>query len=191
MRAKSFGSQRLAGLGLAAALAVAACSHAPAAAPAAAGAPSPAAAPPCEKPEQLPVSLIASSRLNPGDKGEPLTTVVRLYQLKGREKLTGASFDEMLDRDKETLGEDLLSVQELTVSPGETVRPAVARSADAGYLAAVALFRRPGTGAWRAVRKLSAADPEHCRRGASGAGKPTQPRDEARFILDENRVELR
>jgi type VI secretion system VasD/TssJ family lipoprotein len=189
MRAKSFGSQRLAGLGVAAALSVAACSHAPAAG---SPPPPPPGAPACTTPEPLAVSLTASSRLNPGDKGEPLTTVVRLYQLKGREKLTGASFDEMLDRDKETLGEDLLSVQELTVSPGETLRPAVNRNADAGYLAAVALFRRPGTGAWRAIRKLSGADPDHCHRGgAAGAGKPAPARDEARFILDENRVELR
>src|SRR5688572_6491282 len=91
MRAKSFGSQRLAGLGLTAALAVAACSsHAPAAG---SPPPTPPGAPPCATPEPLAVSLTASSRLNPGDKGEPLTTVVRLYQLKGREKLAGASFD--------------------------------------------------------------------------------------------------
>jgi type VI secretion system protein VasD len=185
MRAKSFGSQRLAGLGVAAALGVAACSHAPPAP----GSPPPGA-PACTTPEPLAVSLTASSRLNPGDKGEPLTTVVRLYQLKGRDKLTGASFDEMLDRDKETLGEDLLSMQELTVSPGETLRPAIARNADTGYLAAVALFRRPGTGAWRAIRKLSAPDPDHCHRGGA-AGKPAPPPGEVRFILDENRVELR
>ena len=190
MRAKSFGSQRLAGLGLAAALAVAAsCSHAPAAG---SPPPPPPGAPPCATPEPLAVSLTASSRLNPGDKGEPLSTEVRLYQLKAREKLTGASFDEMLDRDKDTLGEDLLSMQELTVSPGETVNPAVKRNPDAGYLAAVALFRRPGTGAWRAIRRLSAADPDHCHKGgAAAAGKPAPSPDEARFILDENRIELR
>lgn len=167
---------------------VGACAHDKPPAPGAAVTPAPAkpgAPPPCEKPEPLAVMLAASSRLNPGDKGEALATVVRLYQIKGREKITGASFDEMLDRDKETLGDDLLGVQEMTINPGETLRPAVIRNPEAGYLAAVALFRKPGAAGWRAVRKLPAPNALFCH------GSNTAARDEVRFVLDESRVELR
>ncbi len=131
--------------------------------------------------------LTASSRLNLGEKGEPLATVVRLYQLKGREKLASASFDEMLDRDKDTLGEDLLAVAEITVSPGESVKPPVARNPEARYLAAVALFRKPGSASWRAVTQLPAPNAQFCHPAPGRAAI----KDEARFFLDESRVELR
>jgi type VI secretion system VasD/TssJ family lipoprotein len=150
-------------------------------------APPPPPPSPCTTPEPLRISLTASSRLNPGEKGEALATVVRLYQLKGREKMAGASFDEMLDHDKDTLGEDLLAVVETTVSPGDSVKPAVARNPEAGYFAAVALFRKPGSVGWRAVMKLPAPNPQFCHAGSGGAAT----KDEARFFLDESRVELR
>jgi len=91
---------------MAASLGVAAfgCSHSspppPAAAPAAATKPPPSA---CSAPEPLHVSLTASARLNPGEKGEALATVVRIYQLKGVGKMMGVSFDDLLDHDKDTL----------------------------------------------------------------------------------------
>jgi type VI secretion system VasD/TssJ family lipoprotein len=149
--------------------------------------PAPTPPAPCTTPEPVQVTLTASARLNPGDHGEALATVVRLYQLKGRDKLASASFDEILDHDKDVLGEDMLAVIETTVSPGETVRPPVARNPDAGYLAAVALFRRPGPAGWRAVTKLPAPNAQFCHTAAGkAAAKP-----EARFFLDESRVELR
>ena len=92
----------------------------------------------------------------------------------------------MLDRDKDTLGDDLLAVQELTINPGETLRPAIVRNAQAGYIAAVALFRKPGAAGWRAVRKLPAPNALFCHGDKNAAA-----RDEVRFVLDESRVELR
>jgi type VI secretion system VasD/TssJ family lipoprotein len=179
---KSFGSKRLAGV-LAALPMLVACAHdKPPAAAAAASSP-----PACTTPEPVAISVTASTRLNPGDKGEALATVVRLYQVKTREKITAASFDEMLDRDKETLGDDLLAMQELTIAPGDSVKPQLVRNADAGYIAAVALFRQPAAGGWRALRKLPPVNPQFCN---AARGKDSA-RDEARFFLDESRVELR
>jgi type VI secretion system VasD/TssJ family lipoprotein len=159
-----------------------ACGHAPPAPPAAAPPPPEA----CATPEPVRVTVTASSRVNLGEKGEALATVVRLYQLKGRDKLASASFDEMLDHDKDTLGEDLLAVVETTISPGESVKPPVARNPEARYLAVVALFRKPGSASWRAVTALPAANPKFCH---AAPGAPLK--GDARFFLDENRVELR
>src|SRR4051812_25796159 len=93
---------------MAAALGVAAfgCSHSAPPPAAAAPTPAPGAAPApkaCAAPEPLHVSLTASVRLNPGEKGEALATVVRIYQLKGVGKMIGVSFDDLLDHDKDTL----------------------------------------------------------------------------------------
>ena len=179
---------RFAGLGTAivtVAFAGGACSHDP---------PPPAATPPataapvaCATPEPLRVSVAASSRLNPGEKGEALATVVRLYQLKNINRLMGVSFDDLLDRDKEALGDDLLGMQEVTINPGDRIEPTLPRGPETGYLLAVALFRQPAGTTWKVVRKLSPPDPNHCH-NARGAGANSNA---PRFFLDENRIELR
>jgi type VI secretion system protein VasD len=171
LRRAAMGANRLgfAGLALATGMlatgAPAGCSHAP---------PAPDA-PPCATPEPLRVQLRASARLNPGEKGEALATVVRVYQVKGIGKLTGASFDDLLDHDKDTFGDDLLVVQELTVNPGDQIAPPVARHADANYVVAIALFRQPVGTNWRAVKKLWPANADHCHAGSKG-GSPAETR---------------
>lgn len=148
--------------------------------------------PPCTTPEPFRVSVTASARLNPGEKGEALATVVRIYELKGTSKLTGGSFDDLLDHDKDTLGDELLSTHELTINPGERADPSWPRNPDATHLAAVALFRQPAGTNWRAFKRLPAPDPEHCHRAGGGAqGAAARPTDNVRFFLDENRIELR
>ena len=175
-----------AGLELALAMVIlgvgAACSHAPAATP-----PTAPTMPPCPPAQPVRVTVNASPRLNPGEKGEALATVVRLYQLKGVGKLTGVSFDDLLDHDKDALGEDFLNVQELTINPGDKLDPRVTRNPDAGYLLAVALFRRPAGTTWKVVKKLASPDPEYCRADPEHAKADVV----IRLFLDENRMELR
>jgi type VI secretion system VasD/TssJ family lipoprotein len=193
MRAKGSGLAGLAGIvGLATGLLSAslACSHAPPPAPGAPAPAAPGAPPPCATPEPLRIGLTASTRLNPGEKGEALATVVRLYQLKGVAKLTGVSFDDLLDHDKETLGEDFLSVQEVTINPGEKQEPPTVRNPDAHYLFAVALFRQPTGTTWKVTTKLNSPDPDYCHKAAAPKGARTND-SAVRLFLDENRIELR
>jgi len=146
-----------------------------------------AAAPPCEKPEALRVALSASGRVNPDDAGAALATVVRLYQLKGLEKLQLASFDDLLGHDREALGDDFAAVQELTINPGDRLTQPLPRNADAAYVVAVALFRRPTSVTWRAVKKLPVPDPQYChaKDPAAAAARAT-----IAFSLDDNRIEV-
>ena len=180
MRTKRF---RFAELGLlpvvTSAVLLAACAHDP---------PPPPPAP-CTEPESFGIRLTASGHVNPGERGEPLATVVRVYQLKRPEKLTGASFDDILDRDKDTLGADLCEVQEVTVSPGETIPRAIKRAQDAGFIAAVALYRKPSGNDWRAVKQLPPTDPMRCH-APKGKSAP-DALERAQFFLDGNRVEIR
>jgi len=139
---------------------------------------------PCTTPEPLRIEMQASPRLNPGEKGEALATVVRVYQLKSAGKLQAASFDDMLDHDRDTLGDDFIAVNEVTINPGDRVTPPFARNADAAYVAGVALFRQPAGNTWRAIRRLPAPDPQHCHASATTDNT-------TRFALDENRIDLR
>ena len=98
---------------------------------------------PCTTPEPIRLSLTASPRLNPGENGESLATTVRIYQLKDTGKLVESSLDRILDGDRAVLGEDFVSMQELTLYPGEKAAPAMVRGEGATSLAVVAMFRRP------------------------------------------------
>lgn len=183
MGGKRFDFAELSALGMVAlAAALGACSHA---SPPAAQQP---AVPPCPSPEPLRINLRASAHLNPSEKGEALATVVRVYQLKGTGKIAVASFDDLLDHDKDALGEDFVAVQEITLSPGATVDPPLVRSPEATHVAVVALFRKPSSTTWRVIEKLPAPDPQYCH-PAPASKNPTPPKDPTLHVqLDENRI---
>lgn len=116
--------------------------------------PPPPPAAPCKEPE-LKVTVRGSDRLNMDEGGRSLAVVVRVYQLKSLKTLEEADFDQVWQHDKETLGEDLISVDEVTVDPSDKKVVPVKRVMDARYLVAVGLFRKPDGIAWRATRNLA------------------------------------
>jgi type VI secretion system protein VasD len=139
-------------------------------------------------PESIRVSIRASDRLNPGDNGESLATTVRLYQLKDTSKLQTASLEQILDNDRALLGDDLVSVKEITLYPGEAATPSLNRREGAAILAVVAFFRRPAGSAWRVASKLAPPDAQYCH--APGGGNAEAARSALRFGLQDSRVEL-
>ena len=166
--------------------ALGACSHStPPAAQTPAPGPGPGA---CPSPEPLRINLRASARLNPSEKGEPLATVVRVYQLKGTGKISVASFDDLLDHDKDALGEDFVAMQEVTLSPGATVDPPLVRSPEATHVAVVALFRKPSSTTWRTIQKLPAPDPQYCHPAPADKKAPAPKDPTLHLQLDESRV---
>jgi type VI secretion system protein VasD len=144
--------------------------------------------PPCATPEPLHVRLRAAPHLNPSERGEPLATVVRIYQLKGTGKITVASFDDLLDHDRDTLAEDFVAVQEVTLNPGVTLDPPLNRSPEATHIAIVGLFRRPFSTSWRAVEKLPPPDPQFCHPPPPNKKGPPPKDPTLRFSLEENHV---
>jgi type VI secretion system protein VasD len=127
------------------------------------------------KPEPIKVRVDAAPRLNPDEHGRALTTVVRIYQLKNASKMESAEFEDLYRREKELLGEDLVQVDELEVPPGQQVGKTISREKGAQYVAAVALFRRPGGFSWRSIVELP---------------KPSR-RAELTFGLEEYRINLK
>lgn len=144
---------------------------------------------PCTTPEPIRILLTASPRLNLGDNGESLATTVRIYQLKDTTKLVESSIDRILDGDRAVLGEDFVSVQELTLYPGERAAPAMVRGEGVTSVAVVAMFRRPEGPSWRAIRKLPPPDPQHCH--GTVATPEALAASQLRFTLVESRIEMR
>ena len=116
--------------------------------------PPPAPAPPCKEPD-LKVTVRGSDRLNMDEAGRSLAVVVRVYQLKTLKTIEDADFDQVWQHDKETLGDDFVSVDEVTVDPSDKKVVPVKRVLDARYLVAVGLFRKPDGVAWRATRTIA------------------------------------
>ena len=162
-----------------------ACGHGPAPTPPPAPPPAPA---PCPGPEPIRVGIRASDRLNPGENGESLSTTVRVYQLKDAGKLESATLEQILDNDRAVLADDLVSVSELTLYPGETATPSIGRREGGAYLAVVAFFRHPSGSAWRVVSRMPPPDAQYCHTPDGGSAEAA--RFALHFGLVETRVEL-
>jgi type VI secretion system protein VasD len=111
--------------------------------------------------------LSASSRVNPSPDGEGRPVQVRAYQLVSDSRLRNATFEDIWQKDRDTLQNDLLSVEQYPLFPGETKSVVVKPAAQGHFLAFMALFREPQGKDWFVSFEL----PEH----ASAAACPKGP----------------
>ena len=95
------------------------------------------------------LALTATQTLNQDDSGEAL--VVRVYQLREKDKFQRATFTELWKKDKELLEGDLLDRKELTMHPdSETVLDLdLDVKHGAAFFGVMALFRKPDVMSWK------------------------------------------
>lgn len=103
------------------------------------------------QPATLPIRLRAADNLNAGDGGRPGSLVVRVYQLRARERFEDAAFDVFVDeqRERDVLGDDLLRVTEVLLAPGQDHGFTEALAPEGRHVGVVALFREPARTRWR------------------------------------------
>lgn len=130
------------------------------------------------------VRLEASAQLNPDEQDRPLPTVIRLYQLRDVTLVEQADFQDVWEKPKETLGEQLFKAQELTLFPGQTEDVEVALAPEAKYLVGVAIFRQPSGSAWRSIVALPASE-----RMCSAYAQAGAPVPAVHYRFDRFRVE--
>lgn len=94
--------------------------------------------------------------------GLSVSTLVRVYQLRDRKALDKASYQELLGDGDQVLSADLLEQSRLVVKPEEGAQLNVPLSADAQFVAVVALFRSPDaqSDSWRLVLARDELDPD-------------------------------
>lgn len=95
--------------------------------------------------------LTATQTVNQDDSGEALPVVVRVYQLKGKDKFQRATFAELWKKDKELLEGDLVDRKEVTVHPhSHTVLDLdLEVKQGAEFFGVMALFRKPDVTSWK------------------------------------------
>lgn len=106
-------------------------------------APPPAVAPPPCNTQIVTLTVFSSDLINPNEGAKTRPVVLRLYQLRSDVKLFNASYDDLLLRDAEVLGDDALRSDEVEVFPGDRVQVQFERNPEANFLAGVALFQFP------------------------------------------------
>lgn len=95
------------------------------------------------------LDLSAREALNPDDKGQSLSVVVRIYQLRDGKAFRTASYEQLLADDKTILGDELLARKDLVLPPGGSISLSEPFDEHAGQVAVIALFRQADKAAWR------------------------------------------
>jgi type VI secretion system protein VasD len=146
----------------------------------------------CQLSDTSPLVVEASDRLNPDANGRSLPTIVRLYQLRDVGALEQASFQEVWRTPEEALGESLISVDELTIYPDQTIRRGLDRDPDANYLVGMGIFRTPVGSTWRSVLTLPAPRSESqcaAAQGQADGEAAVPPVAHVTFFMEDNRIE--
>lgn len=109
---------------------------------------------------------------NADEAQTPLATMVRVYQLKDRQKVDAADYQKLL-RDADTvLKEDIVASKSLLVMPKGSVTLNMPMDEEAQFVAVVGLFNRPDmkNNAWKLVLTRADFDPDKPRTIELGDG---------------------
>ncbi len=97
----------------------------------------------------------ADDFINPNTANVASPVVLRIYELKQLNALSGASLFELLDTDTNVLGPDLVSKREIEVKPGEKVKFDRSTPIETHYIGVIAGFRTLEGATWRASIEIT------------------------------------
>lgn len=112
------------------------------------------------------------SAANADEAQTPLATMVRVYQLKDRQKVDAADYQKLLRDADSVLKEDIVAGKSLLVMPGGSVMLNMPMEEEAKFVAVIGLFNRPDmkNNAWKRVLSLEDLDPDRPRTLELGNG---------------------
>lgn len=110
--------------------------------------------PPAKEPEPCDVQMVtlriyAADNINPNEGDRPRPVVVRLYQLANDLKMQNAKYDDILNKDADTLGDDMMQKDEVVLFPNDLVEVKFERIPEAAFLCGAAMFRDPQGNSWK------------------------------------------
>lgn len=102
-------------------------------------------------PGVIDLAIKAGPDINPGPDGTPAPALVRVYQLASPVRFQNADFFLLFEKERDTLGADLLGREEIPVSPGETKTLNQPLKPTATHVGVAAAFRDIDKATWRAI----------------------------------------
>jgi len=100
---------------------------------------------------RVPLTVAASSDVNPDSSGRPSPIVLRIFQLKSDATFSRADYSGLLDDDQRALGSELIIRDEFVLVPSENRNLQIAISPDSRFVAAAAGFRDIRNAEWRVL----------------------------------------
>lgn len=107
----------------------------------------------CGRPS-VKVALSSAASLNLNEAKESLPVVLRIYQLSEDGPFRNAEFPDLWKKDLATLGDSLLSRDEIVVNPAGQEKLTYSRHERARFVAVMGVFRRPGDKGWRDIKPV-------------------------------------
>ena len=104
------------------------------------------------KPAKVSLNLVASNSVNPDLEGRPSPVVVQIYRIRAADAFNNARFFELYDDAEQVLGQDLVGVTEIEMSPDSNrTLSVVGMTADTRYIGVLAAYRDIDEARWRAI----------------------------------------
>jgi type VI secretion system protein VasD len=112
--------------------------------------------PPPPKEATLEMTLAAGNQLNPNAQRRPSPVVVRVFDLKSPAGFDAATYEGLFERERETLGADLVARDDFTLNPGEGRKIERQLGPDTKVLGIAVGFRELDRANWRTTVALKA-----------------------------------
>lgn len=103
--------------------------------------------------------------VNSNARGEALSTVIRIYQLKDRKAFDATDYPSLFTRDSQAINADLVASKDVRLTPGGAVMVDMPMEESAQYIAVAAMFMSPDqeNNTWRIVLSRDDLDPDKAR----------------------------
>ena len=112
--------------------------------------------PPPPPPTVIQATLSADAGVNPDSRGRASPIIVRVLELKTLAAFNAADFFSLWDREKETLGTELVAGEEFQLRPGDTRKFERSLPPETKYVAVVAAYRDLERATWRGAVAIAA-----------------------------------
>jgi type VI secretion system protein VasD len=103
------------------------------------------------RPTAIRADIVAGADVNPDARGRPSPVVVKVFELKSLAAFEAADFFSLFEKDKDTLGGELLARDELSLVPGAKQALARELKPETRYVGVVAGYRDLERSTWRAA----------------------------------------
>ncbi len=113
----------------------------------------------------LHLDITARDAINNNASGAPLSTVVRIYQLKDRKVFDDTDYPSLFTEDSQAIKADLLEQKDIRVLPGAAVTIDVPMNEKTQFVAVAGMFLSPDitNNTWRIVLSRDDLDPDKAR----------------------------
>lgn len=99
------------------------------------------------------LDFVAREALNANDNGNPLSTIVRVYQLNNAASFNSSDYSSLFDKDSQILKSSLVAQKDLRIRPGESISFDMPMEESAEFVAIAVMFNDPDltNNDWRIV----------------------------------------